>query len=134
MSPIDLLHAHLGNAVNPTNPEIYADDVFIEFPYAPKHHTQKLEGAEAIFRFFTNIGLYFEGYALTEATIYETSDPNVIVAEYGGSSTSKETGLPYRQRYVSFLTARDGKIAHIREYYNPVHVLVAGGEIEEPGG
>jgi len=45
-----------------------------------------------------------------EPAIYVTTDPNVIVAEYTGASTSKETGLPYRQNYVSIVTAKDGKI------------------------
>ena len=68
-----------------------------------------------------------------EANILETADSNVIVAEYTGASNSKETGKPYRQNYIAVVSLRDGKIAHIREYYNPIRVLVTTGEIEEPG-
>ncbi len=133
MTTTDLFRAHLGNVGNPTNDGIYADDIVVDLPYAPQHHTGKLDGKAHVLRFLTNIGVYFEGVKVGEPMIYETADPNVIIAEYPGSSTAKDTGLPYRQNYVAFVTVKDGKIAHIREYYNPVKVLVATGEMVEPG-
>jgi uncharacterized protein len=45
----------------------------------------------------------------------------------------KATGRTYRQDYVLFLRAEGGKIAHLREYFDPVraaHALdapIAGG-------
>jgi uncharacterized protein len=134
MSAADLFRRHLSLMGNPDEGSIYADDIVVDLPYAPKHHTGRMEGKAAVLRFLTNIGVYFEDVQIGDPKIYETSDPNVIIAEYPGSSTSKETGLPYRQNYVSFVTVRDGKIVHIREYYNPITVLVATGEMEEPGG
>lgn len=119
---------------NPDDGSIYADDIVIVLPYAPKHHTGKLEGRAAVLRFHANIGVYFSDIQIGEPTIYETTDPNIIIAEYPGGSTSKETGLPYRQNYVAIVTVRDGKIAHIKEYYNPITVLVTTGEMTEPGG
>jgi uncharacterized protein len=133
MSAADLFRTHLSLMGNPDDGSIYFDDVVIDLPYAPKHHTGRLEGKAAVLRFLTNIGVYFDDVSIGEPKIYETSDPNTIIAEYPGSSTSKETGLPYRQNYVSFVTVRDGKIAHIREYYDPIQVLVATGEMAEPG-
>lgn len=133
MSAADLFRRHLSLMGNPDEGSIYVDDVVIDLPYAPQHHTGKLDGKAAVLRFLTNIGVYFENVEIGEPKIYETADPNVIIAEYPGSSTSKETGLPYRQNYVSFVTVRDGQIVHIREYYNPITVLVATGEMTEPG-
>jgi ketosteroid isomerase-like protein len=133
MSPRDLFLRHLALMGNPDDGSIYADDVVIDLPYAPKHHTGKLDGKEAVLRFLKNIGVYFRDVAIGDPTVYETSNPNLIIAEYPGSSTSVETGLPYRQNYVSFVTVRDGKIAHIREYYDPIQVLVSTGEMNEPG-
>lgn len=133
MSTADLFKRHLALMGNPDEGAIYHDDVVIDLPYAPKHHTGKLDGKAAVLRFLGNIGVYFKDIEIGEPRIYETQDPSVIIAEYTGGSTSKETGKPYRQNYVSIVTARDGKIAHIREYYDPVQVLVATGEIDEPG-
>jgi ketosteroid isomerase-like protein len=133
MTAAELFRKHLNLMGNPDEGSIYADDVVVDLVYAPKHHTGRLEGKSAVLRFLGNIGVYFENVQIGEPTIYETVDPNVIVAEYPGSSTSKETGLPYRQNYVSFVTVRDGKIVQIREYYDPIQVLVATGEMSEPG-
>lgn len=133
MTATELFRIHLANVGNPTNDSVYADDIVVDLPYAPQHHTGKLDGKAHVLRFLTNIGVYFEGVEVGEPTIYETADPNVIIAEYPGSSTCKDTGLPYRQNYVAFVTVKEGKIAHIREYYNPIKVLVSTGEIEEPG-
>jgi len=118
---------------NPDEGSIYSDDVVVELPYAPKHHTGKLVGKAALLKFLTNIGVYFENVQIGEPRIYETADANVVIAEYPGNSTSKETGLPYRQNYVSIVTAKDGQIVHIREYYDPIQVLVATGEMQELG-
>jgi uncharacterized protein len=133
MTASELFRHHVSLMGNPDDGSIYADDVVVDLPYAPQHHTGKLDGKAHVLRFLTNIGVYFEGVQIGEPTIYVTSDPNVIIAEYTGASTSKETGLPYRQNYVSIVTVKDGKISHIREYYNPIKVLVATGEMEEPG-
>lgn len=133
MTASDLFRHHLSLMGNPDSGDIYAEDVVVDLPYAPQHHTGKLDGKAHILRFLTNIGVYFSDIVIGEPTIYETTDPNVIIAEYTGSSTSKEAGLPYRQSYVSIVTVKDGKIQHIREYYNPIKVLVATGEMEEPG-
>lgn len=133
MSATELFRRHLANVGNPTDVDIYADDIVVEFPYAPRHHTGRLEGREGILRFLTNIGKYFENFEIGEPRIHLTADPNVLIAEYPGRSKSKETGLPYNQNYVAVVTVRDGQIAHLREYYNPIRVLVSGGEISEPG-
>ncbi len=133
MTASELVRHHLSLIGSPDDGGIYADNVVVDLPYAPQHHTGKLDGKAHVLRFLTNIGVYFEGVQIGEPTIYETSDPNVVIAEYTGSSTSKETGLPYNQNYVAFVTVKDGKIQHIREYYNPIKVLVATGEITEPG-
>ncbi|MFZ4508059.1 MAG: nuclear transport factor 2 family protein [Fimbriimonas sp.] len=133
MTTSELFLAHLGNIGNPTNTEIYSDDLKVEFAYAPKHHTQGLSGIEAIVRFLTNVGVYFEGYTVSNVRLIEGQDPDVVVAEFHGSAVSKETGLGYEQEYIVVVRAKNGKIDHMREFYNPVHVLVATGEIEEPG-
>lgn len=129
----DLIHLHLANFGDPTHPEIYADDLVVEFPYAPKHHTGRLEGKERVLGFLTAIGKYFRNIEIGVPTIHVTQNPAVVVVEFPGASESVETGLPYRQNYVSVVTAKDGRITHIREYYDPLRVLVSTGEITEPG-
>lgn len=130
MDPKDLLARHLGQASPTPDPDtsFYADDVVAEFPYAPPDHTRKLEGVEAVVAFMRRIPTFAEDFELGEPTIYPTADG--FVAEYHGEATFKSTGLRYAQDYVSFFTVRDGKIARIKEYYDPLRVLRAMGEVE----
>ena len=136
MTPGELFAKHFsffGKDASAEADAVYHDDVVVDFPYAPQHHTQRLEGKAAVVRFCSRVGDFFEGIGGSVDRVFETGDPNVAIVETTGWSTSKETGLPYRQNYIAVVTARDGKISHINEYYNPIKVLVAGGEIEEPG-
>jgi len=130
MSHTDLLHRHLRNAGLPReeqNGEIYAEDLVVEFPYAPDGHTRKLEGPEAFLAFFSRISSFAEGFSIGSATLVSEGDR--FTAEYHGSATFKSTGLPYEQDYVLVAIVKDGKLAHLKEHYDPLRVLRAMGEI-----
>ena len=133
MSSIEVVRAHLANIGKVSQSEIYERDVVFEFPYAPRHHTQQLEGRDAVLRFLNRIGDFFSGYTIKNPIFIETPNPDVIVTEYACKATNNETQVFYEQKYIAIVTVNDGKIAHVREYYNPILTLVAFGEIEEPG-
>ena len=131
MSASDLLRRHLslvGRAATREELSIYADDLVVEFPYAPVDHTRRLEGPAGIARFMENIGKFARDIRMGEPTIYETDGG--CVAEYTGNSVFTDTNLPYAQEYIVVVKVRDGKISHIREYYDPMRVLRAMGEID----
>jgi len=48
--------------------------------------------------------------------MYAFADPQGAVAEVKGEGLIKSTGRLYRQDYVIFLRAADGKITFLREY------------------
>jgi ketosteroid isomerase-like protein len=48
------------------------------------------------------------------------ADPETAAAEVKAEALIKSTGHMYRQEYVFFLRATRGKIAHRREYFDPV--------------
>ena len=127
----ELLKSHLslvGKTATDEELSIYTDDFVAEFPYAPEDHTNRLEGRAGIARFMAAIGNFAEAFKLGEPTIHETATG--FVAEYHGDSVFKSTGRAYSQDYISVFTVRDGKIAHIKEYYDPMRVLRAMGEID----
>jgi ketosteroid isomerase-like protein len=132
MSNADLFRRHLANFAKPIDQQdlsVYADDFVAEFPFAPVDHTRRLEGAEAISRFFSKIPSFSDNFKIgDEVKIVESGDS--LVAEYTGSSVFKDTQLPYAQEYVAVAKIQNGKITHIREYYDPMRVLRALGEIE----
>ena len=53
------------------------------------------------------------------------ADPNAAVAEFKAEATIKATGRIYAQRYVLFLRAAGGKIAFLREYFDPIRAATA---------
>jgi hypothetical protein len=53
------------------------------------------------------------------------ADPEAAVAEVRGEGRVKATGRAYRQEYVVFLRASAGKIALLREYFDPTRAARA---------
>lgn len=129
MSPNDFLKRHLGQASPTPSQDIsfYADNIVARFPYAPEGHTSRLEGPDAVAGFMRRIPSFAEEFAFGEPTIHETSDG--FIAEYHGGSTFKSTGNRYEQDYISIFKIADGKIQSITEYYDPMRVLRAMGEV-----
>ena len=58
-------------------------------------------------------------------SITARADPQGAVAEVKGEGLIKSTGRMYRQDYVVFLRAAGGKIAFLREYFDPVRAARA---------
>ena len=57
--------------------------------------------------------------------MYALADPERAVAEVKGEGLIKSMGRMYRQDYVLFLRAVGGKIAFLREYFDPVRTARA---------
>jgi uncharacterized protein len=57
--------------------------------------------------------------------VYACVDPDTAVAEVKAEGRIKPTGRLYRQEYMVFLRAAAGKIACLREYFNPVRAAKA---------
>lgn len=131
MNPTELLAKHLTIAAVTPSPEeavtMYHDDVTMEFPFAPEGHTRRLEGRDAILRYFGNIKTFSDGFTLGPPEIHAIEGG--LVARYTGSSVFKDTGLPYSQEYILFMTVKDGRIAKMTEYYDGQRVLRAMGEL-----
>jgi ketosteroid isomerase-like protein len=62
-----------------------------------------------------------ENFRFFDLKVYALADPQGAVAEVKGEGLIKSTGRMYRQDYVVFLRAAHGKIAFLREYFDPVH-------------
>jgi ketosteroid isomerase-like protein len=61
---------------------------------------------------------------LTEVAINQSLDPNLVFAEALGSMMMSN-GRPYDNRYVFRFELREGKIARLREYCNPVTAAIS---------
>ncbi|WP_327112553.1 nuclear transport factor 2 family protein [Streptomyces sp. NBC_01341] len=101
---------------------LIADEAVFEFPYAPAGFPAKLEGKEAVAAYMRG---YPEAIDLREVVglrIHELRDPDTVVAEWRGVGRIVATGAPYEMPYVAVVTVEDGRIAHYRDYWNPLAI------------
>lgn len=94
----------------------YTDDATLEFPYAAP--PVRVQGKARIAEYLAAALAIFE-MRLTVTRIHETTDPDVLIAEFTSDGRVTTTGKPYANTYISVVTFRDGLICHQREFYNP---------------
>jgi hypothetical protein len=124
----DLLHRHVQTLVaDPAQWQaLIADDLVWELPYAPAlGHPARLSGREEVMRHVTWFLGAVEDFRFFDLTVSAFADPDAAVAEVKAEGRIKSTGRIYRQEYVLFLRAAGGKIAFLREYFNPVRAAQA---------
>jgi ketosteroid isomerase-like protein len=124
----DLLQRHFQTLVadNAQWQTLIADDLLWELPYAPAiGHPARLSGREAVVRHVTWFLGAVENFRFFDLEVHAFADPEAAVAEVKAEALIKPTGRLYRQEYVVFLRAAGGKIAFLREYFDPVRASKA---------
>ncbi len=124
----DLLQRHIETLVadHAQWQTLIADDLVWELPYAPAlGHPARLAGREEVVRHVTWFLGAVDNFRFFDLTVYVCTDPDAAVAEVKAEARIKPTGRLYRQEYVLFLRAASGKIAFLREYFNPVRAAQA---------
>jgi hypothetical protein len=124
----DLLQQHFQTLVddNARWQTLIADDILWELAYAPSlGHPARLSGREAVVRHATWFVGAVEDFRFSNIKVYAFADPEGAVAEVKGEGLIKSTRRIYRQDYVVFLRAAGGKIAFLREYFDPVRAAKA---------
>ena len=124
----DLLQRHIQTLVedNAQWQTLIADDLVWELPYAPGiGHPARLSGREEVVRHVTWFVGAVENFRFFDIKVYAFADPNAAVAEFKAEGLIKPTGRIYLQDYVLFLRVAGGKIAFLREYFDPVRAAKA---------
>jgi ketosteroid isomerase-like protein len=124
----DLLQRHIQTLVedNAHWQTLIADDLVWELPYAPAiGHPARLSGREEVVGFVTWFLGAVDNFRFFDLRVYACADPDAAVAEVKAEALIKPTGRVYRQEYVLFLRAAGGKIAFLREYFDPVRAAQA---------
>jgi len=105
---------------------LIADDLVWELPYAPAiGHPARLSGREAVMRHVAWFVQAVENFRFFDLKVHAFADAEAAVAQVKAEGLIKETGRVYIQEYVVFLRAVDGKIAYLREYFDPVRAARA---------
>jgi ketosteroid isomerase-like protein len=124
----DLMQRHIQTLVqdNEKWQTLIADDLLWELPYAPAiGHPARLSGREEVVNHVTWFLRAVENFRYFDLKMYTLSDPEGAVAEVKAEGIIKPTGRIYRQDYVLFLRAASGRIAFIREYFDPTRAAKA---------
>lgn len=105
--------------------DLYAVDGVHELPFAPPSAPRRIEGREQIRDYFTetlsDVPLDFK--ELRPVAVHDTTDPEVIIAEYDAHGKVTTTGRPFSVRYLWVLKVSNGEIAFWRDYWNPLEIL-----------
>jgi ketosteroid isomerase-like protein len=93
--------------------------------YAPR----RIEGREQVRAYFTGTlaGVALEFQRFEEVAIHDTTDPNVIVAEYDAHGVIPSTGRRFTVRNIWVLNIVDGRIGSWRDYWNPLEIIQLQG-------
>jgi uncharacterized protein len=110
--------------------DLYAEEIDVVHPFDPLHGAplrtrdelrERLESAGARPRQRRRVG---------NVTIHETTDPEVIVAEFEYQGTA-DTGEPYALPAVFVMRVRNGEIVSSRDYHDHLASARAGGRLSE---
>jgi ketosteroid isomerase-like protein len=124
----DILLRHFQTLVDDPNQwqTLIADDLVWELPYAPAlGHPARLSGRAEVLRHVAWFLGAVENFRFFDLTVYAFADPDEAVAEVKGEGLIKLTGRMYHQDYVVFLRVASGKIAFLREYFDPTRASKA---------
>ena len=124
----DLLQRHFETLVgdNAQWQTLIADDLVWELPYAPAiGHPARLSGRAEVVRHITWFLGAVENFRFFDLKVHAFGDPEGAVAEVKAEGLIKPTGRMYHQEYVVFLRAAGGKIAFLREYFDPARAAKA---------
>lgn len=100
----------------------YAPDGVFEAPFAPAGVPRRVEGKDAIRALYRHAAAAAARpqFEFRSVLVHETTDPGVIVIEFDVHARHPETGAEYGFANLQVLTVRDGKIVHLRDYWNPL--------------
>jgi ketosteroid isomerase-like protein len=124
----DLVKRHFQTLVddNAQWQTLIADDIVWELAYAPAiGHPARLSGREEVVRHVAWFLEAVEKFRFFDLKVYPFADPEGAVAEAKAEGLIKPTGRIYQQDYVLFLHAAGGKIAFLREYFDPARAAKA---------
>jgi ketosteroid isomerase-like protein len=112
--------------------DMHAEDVVVEYVITVPDYPRSIVGRDALAELYANYGDSIVQSGSSEVYRYYDPDKSVVVLEYTMHGTVVSTGDPYVNRFISVITIRDRKIAHWRDYLDPLAVIAAFGNGPAP--
>ena len=111
-------------------PSLYAEQTHVVHPFDPLRQAA-LRTRDELREHFRPTGA---GPRLdrrpANITIHETTDPEVIVAEFEYQGTNLDTGEPFTQPAIFVLRVRDGEIVESRDYFDHLSTARSRGRLD----
>ena len=114
-------------------PELYAEQTDVRHPMNP-YGDHPLLTRDALREHFGVQGprvMDVVRFQPENIRVHQTTDPEVIVAEFEYVGTVLATGEPYRTPCIFVLRVRDGLIIESRDYIDHVANIKARGQVED---
>jgi ketosteroid isomerase-like protein len=132
LSPREVFHALVnGVADGRWNelPDLYAEQTHVVHPFDPLR-APALRTRDELRAHFGPAGGPRLDRRAANITIHETTDPEVIVAEFEYQGTVVETGEAFAQPGIFVLRVRDGQIVSSRDYFDHFTTARIRGQLD----
>jgi uncharacterized protein len=110
--------------------ELYADDIVMEFPYGPSlGMPDRFVTKPKVVDYVRHILEGLRGIVIRQMSFSSVADdPTTVFVEYQ-ADVPTPGGNTYRQIYVNKMQFRDGKLLHMREFWDPKRIIDAGNGV-----
>jgi ketosteroid isomerase-like protein len=111
-------------------PDLYAEDTVVEHPFgAPE--PLRLQGREQLRKHFAAAAGGPVELQAHNVVVHETSDPEVIVAEFDYDGRVTTTDRRFTVSNIQVLRVRDGQILSSRDYHDHLALAKATGSLPQ---
>jgi ketosteroid isomerase-like protein len=107
--------------------DLLAENVVFEYVISVPGYPRWVEGRQNVIGLYSGYGDYMQLDSVDNLRVYRDREASVVVLEYEVHGKSVQTGRPYDNRFASVVTVKGGKVAHWRDYLDPVAVFDAAG-------
>src|SRR5258708_2061307 len=107
--------------------DLLPEDVVFEYIITVPCYPPRVEWRQAVAELYRPSGGTFWRDRCYHLAVHHCQATGVVVLEYASQGRAIPTGVPYGNRYISVLSIVDRKIAHWRDYLDPLAVFDAIG-------
>ena len=106
---------------------IHAEDVVVEYIITVPGYPRRVAGRQAVAELYRPYGATIVLDRCYDLAVHHDQVTGVVVLEYASQGRVVPTGAAYNNRYISVLSIVDRKVAHWRDYLDPLAVFDAVG-------
>lgn len=110
--------------------DLFAEDGTLEFPYCPPGIPWRFTGHHELYEHMRHFPEQLE-LSFSDLRFHETTDPELVIAEFVGRGRAVVTGRPVHQTFISVVRTSGGRITLFRDFWNPLVILAALGGPDE---